>query len=1197
MPRRPQRPSAFGVSFGSDDGSDLSAHRLSVGSQDEAASSDTGRQSKEAKTAKRRKAGKHCHVSYHPTSTDIPETAAIEVLGEDPDDLHDANNKPVRALDNFEVFNPSSHFKHVGIDELHRSSGVCQAAGFVSPVFISEEDAGQEDDGEGGGDDDDPTKGLQHLRTESLKGYSLDYCKMDDPFYIETQFAWYCLKRPSQTYRRTFVQFYRPHRIVQLIISVASEGRIMQYGDFEEEYIGSWDPALDEHLQMEDFIGAVGVCRRTKLRKCAFVKHILSSQSSFHIPLPPSTPLPQPAAQRILRLSIGIAASLDLAVLQPQNQTPTHVTPLIDALAQGLFHEHLQVVGAQLPLPTKGDLKRRQKARFHFLVKLLSHLVSIEQHKISWAGRHRLSQQPFWGAVTIDGEEYKVGDCVLIQAGRWKGRSAARIPTDLEDIPETASVADYFWFAKIIYINQQNAELHVQYFEHSSKTILGEISNPQELFLCNIGKVTVHYNHPQNKLLNPAEFFCNFIYSEVDGSFSDIPEFAPLPAGDNCPVCCAAYQLSHETAATASDHALYYLGATYHQDDYILFRPDDANQQSKQNLPASVGRILDIHTPIAARAALDPEATQVTVQLLGRVGVDLKDLPDSLYKHERELFHTRQQVTIPAVDILNKCYVLHHTSCQETWLARSPFHFYLKYTLRSLGASWKHRTELKASEVPVCPPCHEEQEDAFRESQKLFSGPTPKGCLRAFDPFAGIGAFGMAMEATGSVKVTHAVEISPSAATALKKNSPSTTVYNQCSNLVLQHSIKTYQGQPSGRLKDIKEEKPLPPPPTPSQIDCIIAGFPCQPHSTLNMFQKANDRKSHLILNLLSWVDFLKPKFCFFENVKGFLSYRLHAHQAGKHRLKGGIKLGGLKFLVYALVQLKYQVRFALLQAGHYGTPQSRVRFFLIAAKQGQPLPQMPQPTHSSLFNESLEIHLPDPDITDPIRPILTTNGTAAHRYVCIEDAIGDLPSFDWEHPQHFNKKRPRRRQGHRTVKNDPDEAECGPTLARGREYDTEPRTSYQARCRERPTTDLQHVTRTYKPETVESVELLDWQSSNPLSAIAREGYRKGLYGRLDRNRWFHTTVTNVEPTAKQSYVIHYADHRTLTVRELARSQGFPDWFVFVAEDGKVKTMQRQIGNAVPWQIGEALGRELKKVLIDAEIARKSTAIEISDEE
>lgn len=72
----------------------------------------------------------------------------------------------------------------------------------------------------------------------------------------------------------------------------------------------------------------------------------------------------------------------------------------------------------------------------------------------------------------------------------------------------------------------------------------------------------------------------------------------------------------------------------------------------------------------------------------------------------------------------------------------------------------------------------------------------------------------------------------------------------------------------------------------------------------MNMFQKAADRKSNLMLNLLSWVDFLEPKYCFFENVRGFLKFNLGAVQLDKHRVEGGIEAGGLKFLVRAMLTM-----------------------------------------------------------------------------------------------------------------------------------------------------------------------------------------------------------------------------------------------------------------------------------------------------
>jgi DNA (cytosine-5)-methyltransferase 1 len=92
------------------------------------------------------------------------------------------------------------------------------------------------------------------------------------------------------------------------------------------------------------------------------------------------------------------------------------------------------------------------------------------------------------------------------------------------------------------------------------------------------------------------------------------------------------------------------------------------------------------------------------------------------------------------------------------------------------------------------------------------------------------------------------------------------------------------------------------------------------------MYKRANDRKSHLLVNFLSWVDFLKPRFVFMENVRGFTTFRLNAMQYDKYRVGGGIEAGGLKFVHHALTQLGYQVRCGLLQAGHYGVPQTRVR-------------------------------------------------------------------------------------------------------------------------------------------------------------------------------------------------------------------------------------------------------------------------------
>ena len=73
---------------------------------------------------------------------------------------------------------------------------------------------------------------------------------------------------------------------------------------------------------------------------------------------------------------------------------------------------------------------------------------------------------------------------------------------------------------------------------------------------------------------------------------------------------------------------------------------------------------------------------------------------------------------------------------------------------------------------------------------------------------------------------------------------------------------------------------------------------------------------------------------------------------------------------------------------------------------------------------------------------------------------------------------------------------------------------------------------------------------------------------------FFDTTVTFPDPSAKQGRVLHPDQHRLVSVRECARSQGFPDSFSFY---GSIKDKHKQIGNAVPPPLGKAVGYELIK--------------------
>lgn len=105
-------------------------------------------------------------------------------------------------------------------------------------------------------------------------------------------------------------------------------------------------------------------------------------------------------------------------------------------------------------------------------------------------------------------------------------------------------------------------------------------------------------------------------------------------------------------------------------------------------------------------------------------------------------------------------------------------------------------------------------------------------------------------------------------------------------------------------------------------------------------------------------------------------------------------------------------------------------------------------------------------------------------------------------------------------------------------------------------------------PEDVPSQRLAQIR----VSAAAGEGSRSTYYGRLRAERPAYTIGTYYNRPGNGCF-LHPEQDRTLSHREAARLQSFPDSFVF---DGPQRAVCQQIGNAVPpllaYQIAQALG-------------------------
>jgi DNA (cytosine-5)-methyltransferase 1 len=86
-----------------------------------------------------------------------------------------------------------------------------------------------------------------------------------------------------------------------------------------------------------------------------------------------------------------------------------------------------------------------------------------------------------------------------------------------------------------------------------------------------------------------------------------------------------------------------------------------------------------------------------------------------------------------------------------------------------------------------------------------------------------------------------------------------------------------------------------------------------------------------------------------------------------------------------------------------------------------------------------------------------------------------------------------------------------------------------------------------------------------------------GKTGMARRLAWDEPSLTlTCNPAQKQTERCHPEETRPLTVREYARIQCFPDEFRFA---GSVASQYKQIGNAVPVNLGYHIGLAIRSML------------------
>ena len=160
--------------------------------------------------------------------------------------------------------------------------------------------------------------------------------------------------------------------------------------------------------------------------------------------------------------------------------------------------------------------------------------------------------------------------------------------------------------------------------------------------------------------------------------------------------------------------------------------------------------------------------------------------------------------------------------------------------------------------------------------------------------------------------------------------------------------------------------------------------------------------------------------------------------------------------------------------------------------------------------------------------------------------------------------------------------------------YSSDPQTAEQLLYRQLPDGSvMQTVTEQdlpkHKPQTVAK-----YQSILDNNGVILPEYKTRKFSlRLLPREW--ENAPNITIASNDADYIHYEQPRTLTVREWARLQGFPDWYTFCGKrtTGGIKRAGNpqagiytreapkytQIGNAIPVLLAKAIGHHIRTIL------------------
>jgi DNA (cytosine-5)-methyltransferase 1 len=381
--------------------------------------------------------------------------------------------------------------------------------------------------------------------------------------------------------------------------------------------------------------------------------------------------------------------------------------------------------------------------------------------------------------------------------------------------------------------------------------------------------------------------------------------------------------------------------------------------------------------------------------------------------------------------------------------------------------------------------------------------------LRTIDLFSGAGGITEGFRMAG-YECLYANDAMPEAMETFKHNHPE--AWGDCRNI---EKVKPTEIRTKLKIKK-------------GEMDVLVGGPPCQGFSINAPDRFLADPRNKLFKDYVRFLEEFEPKTFLFENVPGLLSL-------------GDGKV--LERILSEFERLDYHVTVKILFSAHYGVPQERWRLILLGSKFGEIAP--PEPTHYASGRANFRGG----------GGVLTFRLTESDKHrllpaVTVGQAISDLPRLEM--------------------------GEGAETIG----YTSPAASEYAVGLRNPDGLTFNHFAAKLSKQNAERMKHVkpggSWRDI-PHHLLpkgmqrARKSDHTKRYGRLSNEKLAGTVMTKCDP--HWGTVFLPDQERSLTVREAARFQSFPDSYQFL---GPRVSQYEQVGNAVPVLMAQAIAKQIR---------------------